>query len=600
MDDPGGQRLGLAPIELANKSEFDSAFSGLAQPLSDYTFACNYIWGSSLKLYWMRSDNHLCIFANGTGDLTLLVPPIPQVSQPGHGTTGHSVDADMRDCLGRCFEVMDAYNDVHADRGHSRIEYVSDELLERINGATIRGPLNLGASPMSGDYLYDMQSMITLAGGSLKSKRHARSKFLRDHPDARVALYSPEYQQPCFDLLDLWQHHGDETHVGEINEDRVGSNVLRQRDTLASKRALQEYGPLGLTGMVLLAGEKVIGFTIGESIGDNQASILIEKTHHDYDGAAQFIFSEFCRLHWSHLPLCNAGDDWGLSNLRFTKQSYRPVRLLNKSVLTRSSIPLVMGYMKPPVFEEYVAPESLILPSYENTSAINELEKARLASEAFNQQLNETISESIHSVRGEMLKESADSTSSDAGFSTGADFASDAVFIEPATMADLDAILSLEDACFAFTQERFCRRQIRGLLQNPRATVLVARSQSRIVGWTSTLLRHDRAGKVGRIYAVGVHPDMQGRHIGQLLLERGMDRLIELAPRRIVLEVRQGNHPAIRLYQKMGFVDQQFLADYYGQGRHGYRMHHPLTSTHRAFSHNLTQSSTFSSEKHHA
>lgn len=549
MDDPGGQRLGLAPIELANKSEFDSAFSGLAQPLSDYTFACNYIWGSSLKLYWMHTDHHLCIFANGTGDLTLLIPPIPQQN---HAAIGRSGDADMRDCLSRCFEVMDAYNDAHADRTHSRIEYVSDELLERINAATIRGPLNLGASPMSGDYLYDMQSMITLAGGSLKSKRHARSKFQREHPDARVASYSPEHQQACFDLLDLWHEHGDQTHQGEVNEDRVGSNILRQRDTLASKRALQEYGQLGLTGMVLIADEKVIGFTVGESIGDNQASILIEKTHHDYDGAAQFIFSEFCRLHWSHLPLCNAGDDWGLANLRFTKQSYRPVRLLNKSVLTRSSIPLVMGYMPPPVLENRLADRFERQPTLEIPSSLPSLETS--------------------------MTEANLSANSSAASSDKADD----IIIEPATMADLAGILCLEDMCFTATQERFCRRQVRGLLQNPRATVLVARNRQAvspgdIVGWTSTLVRHDRAGLTGRVYALGVHPAMQGKHIGQRLLERGIERLIEQAPRRLVLEVRQGNHAAIHLYEKLGFVSEQFLPDYYGQGRHGHRMTHPLT-----------------------
>src|SRR5690606_2137071 len=120
--------------------------------------------------------------------------------------------------------------------------------------------------------------------------------------------------------------------------------------------------------------------------------------------------------------------------------------------------------------------------------------------------------------------------------------------------------------------------QVRSLLHNPRATVLVARCQGQLVGWISTLIRNDRAGRVGRIYAVGVHPQMQGRRIGTLLLERGMQRLYQLAPRRIVLEVRQGNHGAISLYQKLGFVDQQFLPDYYGQERHGYRMTMPVSS----------------------
>ena len=77
MDDPDGQRFGLAPIRLTDKPLFDRVFAGLAQPISDYTFANTFVWGSSLALYWQRIDRHLCVFANGSGDLTLLLPPMP-------------------------------------------------------------------------------------------------------------------------------------------------------------------------------------------------------------------------------------------------------------------------------------------------------------------------------------------------------------------------------------------------------------------------------------------------------------------------------------------------------------------------------------------
>jgi ribosomal protein S18 acetylase RimI-like enzyme len=54
-------------------------------------------------------------------------------------------------------------------------------------------------------------------------------------------------------------------------------------------------------------------------------------------GLAQFIFSEFCARCWSGRPLVNAGDDWGIESLAWTKQSYRPVRRLNKYVLRREA-----------------------------------------------------------------------------------------------------------------------------------------------------------------------------------------------------------------------------------------------------------------------
>ena len=53
-------------------------------------------------------------------------------------------------------------------------------------------------------------------------------------------------------------------------------------------------------------------------------------------GLAQFIFSEFCRVNWFDRPLVNVGDDWGLETLAWTKQSYRPVKMLQKYVLRRN------------------------------------------------------------------------------------------------------------------------------------------------------------------------------------------------------------------------------------------------------------------------
>jgi len=96
MDDLCGQ-YGLKTIELGDKPLFDEAFQTLRQPISDYTFANTFIWRSGLKLYWKEIHGHICVFANGTGDLTMLLPPV------GEG--------DLVRTLDECFEIMDDYND---------------------------------------------------------------------------------------------------------------------------------------------------------------------------------------------------------------------------------------------------------------------------------------------------------------------------------------------------------------------------------------------------------------------------------------------------------------------------------------------------------
>lgn len=325
--EPEGQP-GLDLIAITDRPAFEHALRRLAQPISDYSFANVFIWNAALKLYWRRIHNHVCVFANGTGDLTLMLAPLPE---PG------ATDADLRRCLDEAFEIMDAYNAARGLPQRSRIEYVSDEMLERISAVTGPSAITLAATPMSGDYIYPVTSMIDLAGGPLKSKRKARSKFMREHPAHRVETLTDQHNDACLALLDKWHRDADAAHDGQITEDEshTMTAVLRKREGLACKNALLHREALGMRGMVLYDGDTMLGFTLGEALSPVQASILFEKTAPDCDGAPQFIFSEFCRLYWADYPEINVGDDWGIPTLRFTKESYRPTRRLSKYVLAR-------------------------------------------------------------------------------------------------------------------------------------------------------------------------------------------------------------------------------------------------------------------------
>lgn len=550
MDDPGGQPFGLAPITLADKPLFDAAFKALEQPTTDYSFANTFIWGSSLKLYWTTLDHHLCLFANGTGDLTMLLPPVrlpasfarpnapvlPEAVRAGAVISGpaapqpvaladalRSRDADLRDCLLRCFEIMDAYNDKHAQRERSRIEYVSDEVLERIHASRA---LTLSATPMGGDYVYDMSRMIDLAGGPLKSKRHGRSKFLREYPGHRTAALGRADVPACLDLLVRWRNRGDESHEGEVTDTHVGSDILRQRDTLACERALHHFEELGLCGMTLFVDDKLAGFTLGEALSASQASILIEKTDSNVHGAAQFIFSDFCRQYWSAYPECNAGDDWGIPSLRFTKQSYRPTRVIAKYTLTRQA-PLMIG-----------AP-AIDIPS--QGAAASSSPEIKPASNADEPKPCEKILEPV--------------------------------VLRKARMIDVPAIMELEETCFATAEETFNRRQVRYLLMCRRSLVSVATdSQGKVVGWCVSLVRQHRRWRSGRLYAVAVHPSMHGRGVGRRLVEESLSELRACGIERVFLEVRAGNDRAIGLYRKLGFSDLRQLPNYYGHKVHGLRM----------------------------
>lgn len=315
MDDDPFPWAGLQPVRLTDQATIEPFFGCLNQPLSDYTFSQLYTWRNSLRILWQIVRGHLCIFANGSGDLTLLLPPIGD----GNGDAA----------LAETCEIMDGYNADHGVADHGRIEYASEELLARFDCR------KLDVAPMGADYVYDVRRMIDLAGGDLASKRQARNRFMRNY-EHRVEAYHPGRHLPdCLSLLEQWKTRQDQQHTGE----KSISGIKREKEMLAAELTLQYADTLGLRGLVVYVKDPADGvwaargFTFGEELGRDQSSIVVEKTDLAIKGLAQFIFSEFCRIYWSERPWVNVGDDWGLPTLAWTKNSYRPVRLLRKYVL---------------------------------------------------------------------------------------------------------------------------------------------------------------------------------------------------------------------------------------------------------------------------
>jgi ribosomal protein S18 acetylase RimI-like enzyme len=362
MPDDPFPGYGLRPVDLADQDTFRPYFSSLAEPLSDYTFSQIYTWRNSLHIVWKIISGHLCVFANGTGDLTLLIPPI--------GETGSN------SALKQAFELMDDYNAAQGVPERTRVEYASEELLARLDRA------RLDVAPMGTDYVYDVRRMIDLTGGDLASKRQAKNRFIRLYPH-RVETYDPaKHLDGCMSLLAGWRVHQDAQHLEEPN----ANCVKRQKETIATELALRSAGELGFKGMVVYAGAEnqpasellLRAFTFGECLGSESSSIVIEKTDLETKGLAQFIFSEFCRQSWADRPLTNVGDDWGLESLAWTKMSYRPVKLLQKYTLGK------VKALAAPVECDLSAPRlipSIRLAVKDDLSATVDLEKACFSSD---------------------------------------------------------------------------------------------------------------------------------------------------------------------------------------------------------------------------
>lgn len=467
-DDPFQPIVGysLRPLTLTEKPLFEAATEHLKEPLSDYTFAACWIWRDAIHLSWQELAGMFCLFANGQEGLTLLLPPMGQ---------GHAEHA-----IRQAQEIAVAYNAEHGLSGAFRIEYVSDELLPTLACAA-------NVVPMSGDYVYATSRLIDLAGGDLASKRQDRNRFERRF-NPRTETFQAQHIPACLDLLDQWalQHVDDELAVSAVA-------IKRRREQQATAEAIQHAEALGLVGMVVYSEEKLVGFTLGEPLGQDSCSILIEKADREYKGSAQYIYNEFCRQYWPHTLWTNAGDDWDVPSLAWTKESYRPARRLAKWM---------------------VFPHAPVRIAFNLTP-----QDSRIA-------------------RGDLR--------------------------------DLADIGALEDR--TFEPSLTLRPRLRYLLRCPRASFHLLRVEGQLLASAVVLRRRTKRGLLGRLYSVAVDEQARGRGYGRRVLQDALATLAQEGATACVLEVEADNLAAIRLYASEGFAVTAELRDYYGPGRHAWKM----------------------------
>jgi len=131
-----------------------------------------------------------------------------------------------------------------------------------------------------------------------------------------------------------------------------------------------------------------------------------------------------------------------------------------------------------------------------------------------------------------------------------------AVTIRPMTRLDLDEVLAIEHASFPspWKREHFLQ-EIHSHLAFP----FVAVCERTVIGYVCMMSLFEEA----QIMDIAVAPDHRGRGVGHILVEQAIAVAREKGAERLVLEVRRSNVPAIRLYERFGFVEYFVRRGYY-------------------------------------
>ena len=130
------------------------------------------------------------------------------------------------------------------------------------------------------------------------------------------------------------------------------------------------------------------------------------------------------------------------------------------------------------------------------------------------------------------------------------------IYVEKMREEDLQAVMDIEQVSFPdpWTKEGF-----RQSMEQPYSLMLTARLNDEIIGYCCLYHILDE----GEIINVAIHPRYRGRGLGSQMLGQMLDMGKALGIVRFILDVRDSNISARKLYEKAGFKKIAIQKNFY-------------------------------------
>ena len=285
-------------IGLADKADYDSVMLSAPERGCEYSFANLYLWGRQEVAFI-----HGCIafFSHFYGKS---VYPYPI----GNGDKKAVIEDILADAKERGIPV--------------RITGITEADREELENL-FPGRFQIDPSRDSFDYVYGIDALADLKGKKLQKKRNHVNRFRAEHPDYRVEALACSVMTLAKHMVNDWYMHRHQT-------DPQGDYLL---ENLALAKAFRDYDRLGMEGIALMDGDRVLAVTMGTRLNQDTFDIHFEKAREDVDGAYNAVNAEFARylrLKYPEVRFLNREDDVGLEGLRKAKLSYYPDHMVEK------------------------------------------------------------------------------------------------------------------------------------------------------------------------------------------------------------------------------------------------------------------------------
>ncbi len=168
------------------------------------------------------------------------------------------------------------------------------------------------------DYVYSTAELISLSGRKFHDKKNLLNRFLKRY-DPEYRRLTPELVPQAKDLVDRWCR------------EKCSVNIPSTfGEAEATQHALDHLKDLSTIGGVVLINGVVEALSLGELLNEEMVVVHVEKANQEYSGLYQYISSEFLKQEFPDIEFVNREQDLGEPNLKKSKQSYNPIRMVEK------------------------------------------------------------------------------------------------------------------------------------------------------------------------------------------------------------------------------------------------------------------------------
>ena len=173
------------------------------------------------------------------------------------------------------------------------------------------------------DYVYEAEKLAKLSGKKYHGKKNHTNKFKKLYPNWQYERLNDSNVEECFQMALKWR-----------NKNGCEEDTEKNSEMCVTLNSLRLYKELDLCGGVLRAEGNVVAFSIGEPVSDDTFVVHIEKAFADVPGAYPMINQQFVEHEVQGFSYVNREEDMGETGLRSAKESYHPIFMVEKGIVT--------------------------------------------------------------------------------------------------------------------------------------------------------------------------------------------------------------------------------------------------------------------------